>query len=62
MNKIKECHDCKSKNILVTQTIDGKKIFSYVCLDCGYLYESKDFKKMMAKFDDPEFKVDISKF
>jgi len=55
--KIKECKECKSKNILVTSSLDGNKIFSYVCLDCGYLYESEDFKKMMKKFNDPEFNI-----
>jgi len=57
----KECKKCKSKNILITTDLDGTLIAA-TCIDCGWAFESSFFKKMMTKFDDPEFKIDVSNF
>jgi len=60
MKKYK-CDKCKSDNVLVTMDGEGE-MFAKTCLDCGYEYESKKFKDIMKKFNDPEFDIDYSVF
>ena len=49
--KISECKECKSKNILITSNPKGK-IFSVLCQDCGWDWESKEFRTLAAEVDD----------
>lgn len=59
--KAKKCEKCGSEMILITTDSKGS-VFAKTCLSCGYEYESKAFKKMMKKFNDPEFEIDYSMF
>ena len=49
--KITECKECKSKNILITSNPKGQ-IFAVTCRDCGWDYESEEFKSLAAEIDD----------
>jgi len=45
------CKECNSNNLLLT--VDGKyTILGITCLDCGWLYETKEFKKLTKSIDD----------
>ena len=60
MKKYK-CDKCKSDNVLVIMDGEGE-VFAKTCLACGYEFESKKFKDLMKKFNDPEFDIDYSAF
>jgi hypothetical protein len=51
MNNIKQCPECKSKNLLVTQDLHGK-VFCITCSACGWIQESPEFKSMYKQFND----------
>ena len=51
MKNIKECPECKQKNILLTQDLDGK-VFCITCVGCGWTMESPEFKALYKEFDD----------
>ena len=60
MNKHK-CEKCGSDLILITTDGEGQ-VFAKTCLSCGYEFESKKFKEMMKRFNDPEFEIDYKEF
>lgn len=47
--KYTECPECKSKNILLTQDLEGK-VYDMTCIFCGYNYTSPEFEKMAKEF------------
>jgi transcription elongation factor Elf1 len=47
----KKCKDCGSTNLLITTDTNGK-VFAITCIDCGWEYESKEFKSLAAQMDD----------
>jgi len=50
MDKIKQCPECKSKEILITSNLKGK-IFAATCPSCGWEFESQEFKSLAEEMD-----------
>jgi len=51
MNRIKKCKECGSNRILITSDPKGH-IFAVTCQECGWEYESDEFKTLAAEVDD----------
>jgi transcription elongation factor Elf1 len=49
--KISKCEECGSKNVLITGDLSGN-IFAATCQDCGWEWESVEFKKLFKEMDD----------
>jgi transcription elongation factor Elf1 len=47
----KKCPECKSKSILITSDLNGK-VYSVLCRECGFLYESEELKSLESEIND----------
>ena len=51
MKNIKKCPECKSKDLIITGSLNGD-IYAMTCLNCGWTKESAKFRKIELSLDE----------